>query len=409
LLRDNPHGLLLARDELDGWFQGFTRHQKNGGTDRPHWLEFHGARTLLLHRITRSRGPLAVRRAACSICGTIQPTVLAHALTAEALDAGLGARFLLAMPPVLKRVWTEADVAEKLTKRYADLLTRLLSLPLADQTRRKPHTLRLDPAAKKIWVGWFNRWGELQYTAPDRWAAILAKLEGYAARLALLHHVVAHAAKEADDLCDIGAESIKAAIRLVEWFAREAERVYAVLRETEYERRLRQLLEWIEARGGETTVRAVQDNLRSRYPISTDAKADLDELVSAEQGDWVDSPSGPQGGRPSQRFRLRARKTAKPTDLHDKPASVEAGGGFCGFAGADSSGGEADPPEGDLQAADAWLADGETPESTRTPFEEEDSSGPDASGSSHRPLSESPSPQWVGRLQPLSGRQGSES
>lgn len=104
LLGDNPRGLLLSRDELDGWFQSFTRYKgRGGGTDRPHWLELHRAGTLRLHRLTRERGPLSVRRACCSITGTIQPAVLARALDDDALAAGLGARFLMAMPPARKR------------------------------------------------------------------------------------------------------------------------------------------------------------------------------------------------------------------------------------------------------------------------------------------------------------------
>jgi hypothetical protein len=47
LLEDNPHGMLVARDELDAWFKSFTRYSgKGGGTDRPQWLELHRAGTL---------------------------------------------------------------------------------------------------------------------------------------------------------------------------------------------------------------------------------------------------------------------------------------------------------------------------------------------------------------------------
>src|SRR5262249_32213296 len=56
ILRDNPRGVLVARDELDGWFQGFTRYKgKNGGSDRAGWLELHRAGTLLVARLTRAR------------------------------------------------------------------------------------------------------------------------------------------------------------------------------------------------------------------------------------------------------------------------------------------------------------------------------------------------------------------
>jgi hypothetical protein len=61
--------------------------------------------------------PLAVRRACCSRCGTIQPAVFARAMTSEATGAGLRARFLPAMPTIRKRVWSEAQVAEELTEQ----------------------------------------------------------------------------------------------------------------------------------------------------------------------------------------------------------------------------------------------------------------------------------------------------
>jgi hypothetical protein len=311
LLRDNPRGLLLARDELDGWFQGFTRHQKNGATDRPHWLELYSARGFRLDRITRNRGPLAVRRACCSICGTIQPAVLARALDAEALGAGLGARFLLAMPPIRKRVWTEAEVAEELGERYARLLQNLLRLRPEEETKRKPQLLTLAPAAKSAWVEWFNSWGELQYNASDERSAVLAKLEGGAARLALLHHVVAHVAVDADDCRPVGELSIRSGITLAEWFSAEAERVYAVLRETEDQRQQRELIEWIKRHGDETTDQHLRDSWRGRYPRTEDAESALDELAEAEAGSWIWRPSGPHGGRPTRVFRLTALETSQ--------------------------------------------------------------------------------------------------
>jgi hypothetical protein len=347
LLRDNPRGLLLARDELDGWFQSFTKHRRGDSSDRPAWLELHSARTLRLDRITRERGALAVRRACCSLCGTIQPAVLARALNPEALGAGLGARFLLAMPPVKKRVWTEAQVAVDLAEQYGDLLRRLLALPLADQTKRKPHFLELSSDAKAIWVSWFDGWGERQYNATDEQAAVLSKLESYAARLALLHHVASHVAVDTDDLRSIGEQSIRAGITLAEWFATEAERVYAMLHEKEADRFRRELVDWIAARGGETTAKAVQDNQRSRYPTADDAKAALDELAATGIGEWLHGTSGPRGGRPSNRLRLRARETSKPSAIPQKAAGNQVVGRFRGIAGAGSDIGEAyrDPGE----------------------------------------------------------------
>src|SRR5262249_32628277 len=153
-------GILLSRDELDGWLQSFTRYGNNGATDRPHWLEMHAARSLRLDRITRARGPLSVRRACCSITGTIQPKVLGRAFDDEALASGLAARFLMASPPERRKRWTEAEVDEDLAKRYQQLLRDLLALDMADTTRRRPHVLDMDAAAKRVWVRWYNEWAQ---------------------------------------------------------------------------------------------------------------------------------------------------------------------------------------------------------------------------------------------------------
>jgi hypothetical protein len=323
LLRDNGRGLLLARDELDGWFQGFTRFKKSGGgTDRPHWLELHRAHTLRIHRLTRERGPLTVRRACCSLCGTIQPAVLARCLDSEAVAAGLGARFLLAMPPMKQRRWTEAEVAEDLAKQYEQLLGALHGLKLADEKKRLPHTLSLSRQAKAVWVKWFDRWCERQACSQDEQAAVLAKLEAYAARLALVHHVVTWAGAKRDDLREVDEESMVAGTRLAEWFAGEAWRIYATLRESEDQRRSRTLLEWIASRGGRISARQLQESLRHRYPLAENAKAALDELVKAELGHWQEVPAGPKGGQPTRHFVLRDTRphnhsTHRTTDRAD--------------------------------------------------------------------------------------------
>jgi hypothetical protein len=307
LLGDNPRGLLIARDELDGWFQGFVRYGRSGSTDRPHWLELHRAGTLRLHRLTREHRCLTVRRACCSITGTIQPQVLASALDDNALAAGLGARFLLAMPSTRKRRWSEAEVDEETADRYGRLLRDLLSITLADPVKRTPNLFVLAPPAKEIWREWFGRWGDATDAAEGEQAAALAKLEGYAARLALVHHVVsltAAGARGADH--PITETSLRAAIALVDWFAGEAVRVYTILRETNEERDCRRLVEFIEARGGSVYPRDLQRANARRWPSSDDAEAALEGLAKTGIGEWREVQPGPAGGRPTRLFCLKS-------------------------------------------------------------------------------------------------------
>jgi hypothetical protein len=324
LLRENVHGMLYARDELDAWFQSFTQYRSKG-TDRPQWLEMHKAGTLLVDRITRDEKFLSVRRAAVSLTGTIQPSVLAAALTPDALQAGLGGRFLLAMPPRRKRVWTEADVPEHVAAAYRRLLEGLLALSLADAAKRTPHFLGLSHGAKALWVDFFNEWGEVQHAAEGEQRSAFAKIEGYAPRLALLHHVVTEVASRVPqepaqaggevypELDQLGAAgyrpppiteaSMAAGIELARWFAGEALRIYAVLRESEDERQRRKLVEWIAEQGGRVTVRHLQRSNSRRWPASGPAEADLQALVAAGLGRWEEGVA-PRGGNPGRWFQL---------------------------------------------------------------------------------------------------------
>src|SRR5262249_16885992 len=158
--------------------------------------------------------------------------------------AGLGARFLLAMPPRKRRVWSELELPEDLLDRYRSLMRGLLGLELADAKKRNPHILGLSSAAKSLWVEFFDEWGGVQFLADGEQASAFAKLEAYAPRLAALHHVVSHVAAGTSDLCPITAKSMQAAITLARWFAYELTRVYSMLRESDEERQARTLVEY---------------------------------------------------------------------------------------------------------------------------------------------------------------------
>jgi DNA polymerase I-like protein with 3'-5' exonuclease and polymerase domains len=317
LLRDNPRGLLVARDELDGWFQSFSRYKgKGGGSDRAQWLELHRAGTLRIDRITREKGRLLIRRACVPVCGTIQPAVLALALDLESLQAGLGARFLLAMPPPRRRVWNENELPEDLVTRYQNLLKALLDLPLKDELKRKPHVLGLAAPAKRAWVEFFNEWGVVQADAEGEQASAFAKIEAYASRLALIHHVVAHAAAGAADQGSITETSMLAGITLAKWFAAEAVRIYAMLAETHEERETRTLVEWIARHGGRTTVKEVQRSNNRRWTSSEQAEAALNDLVEIGLGRWEDGPRPAHGGKAMRWFVL---SNTTHDDSDDRP------------------------------------------------------------------------------------------
>jgi hypothetical protein len=303
VLEDNPRGVLLLRDELAGWFGSFTRYKgRQGGSDLPNWLEMHRAGVVMVDRKTGERPSLFVPRAAVSVTGGVQPGVLARALTADALEAGLGARVWLAMPPRGRKRWTENEVHPDVLDAYVRTMLALAELPFDQNERgeREPFAVRLTPEAKALWIAWFDEWAEQQAAVEGATAAAYAKLEGGAARLALLHSVVSHVAARADDCEPIGAESMAAGIAMAKWFAAESRRVYEALAESEDRRATRRLIEFIHTHDGRMTARRLHQSNQTRYPDAEAAEAALDALAEAGLGEWVDCPAGPKGGRPTE-------------------------------------------------------------------------------------------------------------
>ncbi|NLF73305.1 MAG: DUF3987 domain-containing protein [Candidatus Anammoximicrobium sp.] len=309
LLLANPRGLLLARDELAGWLGSFDRYAGgSGGGDSAHWLSVHNGESLIVDRKTGPTKTIYVPHAYVSICGGIQPAILHRALGVEHRESGLAARLLLTCPPRRPKHWTDADIDPAAEAELGQLLARLYDLePDTDDGGQPcPVCIGLAADAKRLWVEFYNAHGQEQVDLTGELAAAWSKLEGCAARLALIVHYARWAAGDTSlqHPDKIDADSMRRAVTLAEWFKAQARRVYGVLAESDEQRERRLLVEWIRRKGGAVTGRELQQGPR-QYRGSTDAaEAALQELVKAGLGTWQDLPTTDKGGRPGRIFRL---------------------------------------------------------------------------------------------------------
>lgn len=313
-LQENPRGLLMVRDELSGWFD-FGRYAPGGkgGTDVAKWLEVFGARALIVDRKTSDT--LYVPRAAVSIAGGIQPETLRCSLGQENRDNGLAARLLFAMPERRAKRWADADIEPRVAAAAGAVFDRLYSLePDADKHGEPaPHLVRLDSAAMEAWVTFYNEHADEQHELSGDEAAAWSKLEGYAARIALVVHLTRWAGGDAAVPAPgtpMDEASIRAGVTLSRWFGEEARRVYAILRESESDRDTRRLIEFIERKGGAVSARDVMRG-GPCYPYADVADKALNRLYQAGLGVWEQSEAG--CGRPTTRLRLHDSADADET------------------------------------------------------------------------------------------------
>jgi hypothetical protein len=313
-LADNPRGVLIARDELAGWLDSFNQYKGGRGADTAAWLSIHNAGSLRVDRRGGDRKTIYVPSAAASITGGIQPPVLARSLGACHFQDGLAARLLVAMPPKQPRKWTERRVANEVFDAVGRVFARLWTLEadIDGDGDLQPLDLSLTPEAQKTWIGFYDRHGaELSALTGDL-AAAWSKLEGYAARLALICHLTDWAAESSATPGPIDQVAVGSGIALVEWFKNETRRVYSVLSETDEEHADRELVDLIRRRGGAITARELQRASRA-YPTADDADDALTRLAKAKWGEWAQTLPDDSGGRPARVFQLCTLLTVDTT------------------------------------------------------------------------------------------------
>ena len=314
LLSNAPRGLLLVRDELSGWLKSFGAYKQGKGGDDAKWLEMHRAGTLLVDRKSGIPKTIHISNAAVGICGGIQPGILRSALGTEHFENGLAARLLLVMPPRKAKKWTEADVGEDLQWQIEAVFEGLLNMKIGSDEFGgiEPVDVPLDCHAQASWIAFYNEHAAEQAEITDpKLAAVWSKLEGYAARIALVIHCVRIAAKDESLKTDthIDDESIERAVMIVRWFGDEIKRIYGMLDEDEEEQDQRRLLELIDKKGGRITVRQLQRASRHYRESAEIAESALQELADIEWGRWESVPAGPDGGKPTRRFVLAGDNT----------------------------------------------------------------------------------------------------
>lgn len=317
VLQGNPRGVLLARDELAGWFGSFDRYSSGkGGADAAHWLSMFNGEQLAVDRKTGSPRTVYVPAAAVCVCGGIQPQILNRALGSEHRESGLGARFLLACPPRKPKRWTETDIDPVLERQVAYVIEMLYSLQpdIDNQGQPCPGIVQLSAAAKAIWMAFYDSHAREQASLVGDLSAVWSKMEEYAARLALIIHLTRSAAGDPtlSDPDVMDSASMDAGVRLVSWCKYEAMRVHSLLAESDEDRARRRLSDWISRRQGAVTARCLQQNYRPlRAPGAADAA--LQDLVTAGYGNWHSVDTTERGGRPTRVFRLHGMSTANET------------------------------------------------------------------------------------------------
>ncbi len=246
LLAKNPRGEILKADELAVWINGFNQYKTRGkGTDSAKWNSIWDGQSLRIDRKTGDEREIYVPQPFLSVAGGIQTSILAKSVGPEQLDSGLLARILVTITvnPQKDCDWSEIDpyLVDALINTYSALSSLGSSLGDGHGT----HVIAFDTQAAHVFAQWFREWrSQTRRILNEGLVAAMTKLTAYVPRLALVLHLVDAAQPRARTFrsgfglgtmdpravpSTITDTTVIRAIRLVEWFAVEAKRLYSHL------------------------------------------------------------------------------------------------------------------------------------------------------------------------------------
>lgn len=308
LFSENPRGFLLHRGEIAGWIGDFDKYKSGGGgSDEQHFLSMYNASAIQVHR-KGTQKDIFVPQAALSITGGIQPGILKRVMSDRQKQSGFLARFLLAYPERKVKEFPGSDISESQLNGMKDLFACLGCLEPASTEggATVPVSVPMSEAALNEYKAFFNDNALETSCLQDEYSAAWSKLEEIPIRLALIFHCVENTTAFQESR-KISAATMKAAIKVTEWFKKEVMRVYALfqvdLANSERDRLTEKRIAWIEKRGGVVTFREVQQGNRD-LNSAVKTEAELEYLESQGYGKIVRNSSPESGGRGKREFHL---------------------------------------------------------------------------------------------------------
>jgi hypothetical protein len=238
VLADNPKGLAIVKDEIDGWVLGMNKYNGGKGNDKQFWLSaWAGASTKVNRAGTHKEGPLFIHHPFVAVAGMMVPASLPHIRggwrKGDAHDeTGFPDRFLWSFPdpmPATGELWHE--VPDDIVDGHSNVLTGLLAMNMVEETvgmetRQRPYAVLMADDAKERYTHFTQAIAAAKNALDpaDHYRGVLAKLQGYACRLAITLWCIEHVCglKYGSDKMD--ADTFGRAIDLVTYFESHARR-----------------------------------------------------------------------------------------------------------------------------------------------------------------------------------------
>lgn len=309
ILADNPRGITVSPDEMTKWILGMDQYKGGKGGDRPFYLSAWGGEAVYIDRAKHMKEPIVVPRPFLTVIGGMTPDMLSTLPEGKGREDGFLARLLFSFPDRIPRKYEDVGIPDELLDDWRSVGLALWRREMRDDgDKPASQIVKLTDEAAAEWATWCTEHYREQETDdfPESLEGPWGKLESYAARLALILHLLDLASdplRPPTDLPDVPRSIVRDAALLIAYFKAHARRVYAAMggKCDEGGQAVKLLRRWLTRNHREQfSERDINRNLRWFRDEPEKLTAALEWMVKHNQiRQLPDRPNSPKGGRPA--------------------------------------------------------------------------------------------------------------
>ncbi|UPT67169.1 MAG: YfjI family protein [Sphingobacteriales bacterium JAD_PAG50586_3] len=304
VLEENPHGILLLRDEIFGLIKSLNQY-KSKGDDVENFLGLNTQTPFIIKR--KGKTAIKVTLPFVSILGGLQTGLIQSFQNTD--DNGLLERFVFAFPDKTPFKYNPVGIPNEAYEKYKAVLAWIFN----KQAGSDLNIIKFSKDAQNAWNSWaaeYEKWME-SIDVPSNMRGTCSKLFGFTARFSLIIEYL-KCAENKVDIAEVSTSSLHHAIELTQYFAAQAHKVYHSFGANILDKKVDSLVNWLKGRPNMTaTARDILNNQVANLKTS-DAVLDLfTELKTRGMGQLYSVNAG--NGRLKHTFTLILKQHSQIT------------------------------------------------------------------------------------------------
>jgi hypothetical protein len=283
LLQDNPRGLVSIQDELSAWIANLNAYKVNGkGADFEFFLKAWTGATHSVHRRNPDARPIFLRYPCLSVVGMVTPKKVRETFAVGDESTGFLERILLSYPAAVPaRGETWQCVPPDVTDAWEFTLRDLWNLE-GEQTDHgpRPHAVNLTSCGRRAWERFTGELADAQNASgfPVHLRAFWSKHESYGARIALVLHLLRHAAAPGRH-ADVDGRAVDEAAVVIKYFQAHLLKLLGTLGSDPDTERAQRVVDWI-VKERRTAFKRHEAKRDVRSDGLIDTLADMDRAIN---------------------------------------------------------------------------------------------------------------------------------